>query len=63
MESLQEEKVRELTNDLGNLQNKLQTFQADSRDDRRTRRENAMELIEENARLASELTTVSEKLT
>ena len=58
MESLQEEKIRELNVDLENLQNKLTVFEETALDDKEARRENAYKLTEENSKLHSELNKV-----
>ncbi len=58
MESLQEEKIRELNVDLENLQNKLDVFEEASLDDKEARRESVYELLEENSKLNSELNKV-----
>ena len=58
MESLQEEKIRELNVDLENLQNKLNVFEETALDDKEARRENVDELIEENSKLQSDLNKV-----
>jgi hypothetical protein len=59
VESVQEEKIRELNVDLGNLQNKLNVFEEASMDDKEARRESVYELIEENSKLNSEFNKVS----
>ncbi|CAB4025922.1 Hypothetical predicted protein, partial [Paramuricea clavata] len=58
VESIQEEKIRELNVDLENLQNKLNVFEETSLDDKEARRESVYELIEENSKLNSELNKV-----
>ena len=58
VESLQEEKIRELNVDLENLQNKLNVFEETALDDKEARRENVDELIEENSKLQSDLNKV-----
>lgn len=63
MESIQEEKIRELNVDLENLQNKLTVFEETSLDDKEARRENVYELIEENSKLHFQLSQVSHPVT
>ena len=58
MESIQEERIRELNVDLQNLQNKLDVFQENSLGDKEATRENVYELTEENCKLNSELNKV-----
>ncbi|XP_046840580.1 bicaudal D-related protein homolog [Xenia sp. Carnegie-2017] len=55
VESIQEDRIRELSEDLDNLQNALNVFEASSLDDRETRRIAMYELIEENSKLKSDL--------
>ena len=62
MESVQEEKIRELNVDLADLQNKLNVFQEASLDDKESRRENVNELIDENSKLNSELNRVGDSV-
>ncbi|XP_028415202.1 bicaudal D-related protein homolog [Dendronephthya gigantea] len=59
VESIQEERIRELNVDLQNLQNKLDVFQENSLDDKEARRESVYELTEENSKLNSELNKVN----
>ena len=57
-ESVQDDKIHGLQIEVENLQNKLQSIEAASKSEKRIRRENVSNLVDENAKLNSQLTKV-----